>query len=170
MRIALSSLVNLVVVSEEYEVDGHIAVESAELIDELFLVDIVVDFNGVYELEQSTEICSLYSSKLVISCVLAEYGLENALIVKVFGNGYLECHVLGLAGAETYLAESEHHDAEHDEEYDSKADIADTARNACSHCVEDVGDVLGVTRDASESDESECTRERKSTCGGIYEY
>ena len=82
-------LVDLVVISEEYEVDSHIAVESSEFVNEFLLVDIVRNVNAVDKLEQCTEVGSLNSSELVESCVSVEYRLENALIIEVFGNSNL---------------------------------------------------------------------------------
>ena len=86
-------LVDLVVISEEYEVDSHVAVESSELVDELLLVHVVVNVNTVYKLEKCTEVGCLYSSELVEACVSLEDRVENALIIEVLGNSYLECHV-----------------------------------------------------------------------------
>lgn len=61
--------VDLIIVLEEYEIDGHIAVECTKLINELLLVHIIKNINTVYELEQCTEVCGLDSSELVECCV-----------------------------------------------------------------------------------------------------
>ena len=128
--------VDLVVVLEENKIDRHIAVKGTKLVNELLLVDILKNINAVDKLKQCTEIGSLDSSELVECCVSVEYRLKYALIIKVLRNSYLESHVSLLAAAEVCLAEYEKYSTKDDKEYNSKADIADTAGNTCCHCKE----------------------------------
>ena len=111
-----SVLVDLVVILEEHEVDSHVAVECAEFVDELLLIHIFVNVNTVYELEKCSEVSCLNSSELVVACVSLEKGIENALIIEVFGDSYLESHVSLLGSAEVELAEEDKYSAENDEE------------------------------------------------------
>ena len=79
--------VELILVAEQGQGNGHVAVEGSQLIEELLLFHIIRQLNAVDAVEHGAEVGGLNSAKLPAGGVLVQYGIEQTFIVEVLGNG-----------------------------------------------------------------------------------
>ena len=67
-----------------------VSVSASYFIYHRFFVGGLFEFYIVCELEHTAEVCGTYTLKLGIFEIFVEYVIENAVVIQILGNRYLE--------------------------------------------------------------------------------